>query len=128
MLSLEQKQALLVKKWEALHKPPAINKPVPAAAAIVPMKNIDRLASAIWAASGRDLKSLLPPGVKNSNWCLLNLIGKIEWYGNVAVGRNRDLEGWWDVVPPTGGSICFVGINAEAKAHMMAQKIQNQYL
>jgi hypothetical protein len=133
MISLEEKQALLIKKWEAMHPKKAAAKTKPAtSSAIVPYKSssektIPSLASAIWEASGRDLKSIVPPGVKNQSWYLLNLIGVIDWYGNVAVGRDKYFEGWWNVVPPNGCTISYFGPGAEGRAREMAEKITGYY-
>jgi hypothetical protein len=147
MISIEEKQALLIKRWKELN--PTLNglsredlraqvnslksaKPS-LSSAIVPHKSssektIPSLASAIWEASGRDLKSIVPPGVKNQSWYLLNLIGVIDWYGNVAVGRDKYFEGWWNVVPPTGCTISYFGPGAEGRAREMAKKITGYYL
>jgi hypothetical protein len=133
MISIEEKQALLIKKWEAMHPKKAAAKAKPTtSSAIVPHKSApfsgDSLASAIWEASGRDLKSIVPPGVKNQSWYLLNLIGIIDWYGNVAVGRDKYFEGWWNVVPPNGCTISYFGPGAEGRAREMAVKITGYYL
>jgi hypothetical protein len=133
MMSIEEKQALLAKKWEAMHTKNAAVKVKPSlSSAIVPRrstpeKNLPSLASAIWEASGRDLKSIVPPGVKNQSWYLLNLIGVIDWYGNVAVGRDKYFEGWWNVVPPTGCTISYFGPGAEQRSREMAEKITGYY-
>jgi hypothetical protein len=133
MMSIEEKQALLVKKWEAMHpKKDATKTKSRTYSAIVPGKvvtdkNISSLASSIWEASGRDLKSIVPPGVKNQSWYLLNLIGVIDWYGNVAVGRDKYFEGWWNVVPPTGCTISYFGPGAEQRSREMAEKITGYY-
>lgn len=132
MLSLEEKQAILVKKWQALHK---MVSPKKECTATVPYKapvakqgeGLNPLAAAIWEASGRDLKSIVPPGVKNQSWYLLNLKGKIDWFGNVAIGADKYFEGWWNVVPPSGCTISYFGPGAEGRAVEMAKKITSYY-
>src|SRR5271157_3109842 len=93
MLSLEEKQDLLIKRWQKLQPKITLNLPGKKAKppadidlsdhkiAEPPESNFERLARSIWEASGRDLKTIVPDGVKNSSWYLLNLKGKLEWYG-----------------------------------------------
>jgi len=136
MLSLVEKQALLIKKWEAAH-PKNATTISPGKKAKPPAdidlsdhqieSNFERLARSIWEASGRDLKSIVPPGVDNQNWYLLNLKGKIEWYGNVAVGEDRQFEGWVDVVPPRYCTMCYFGPGAWDRAREKAKEISNYY-
>jgi hypothetical protein len=144
MLSLEEKQALLVSRWETLRKEKFVEgvrgavkslksrevKPkTPTPPDESKETGIEKLSRAIWEASGRDLKSMIPPGVKNHNWYLLNLKtkGKIEWVGNVAIGEDSQFIGWVNVVPPHGPMICYFGPGAIDRARDAAQKISPYY-
>jgi len=137
MLTLEQKQEVLIKRWRRLF-PEAATKPSSKKA--VPPADIDishhkiaetrfeSLTRAIWEASGHDLKSIVPKGIKNQSWYLLNLkLPIIEWIGNVAVGQDKYFEGWYNVVPPTGCTISYFGPGAFDRAHAMAEKITGYY-
>ncbi len=123
MLSLQEKQAILVSKWEKIH---GVKKRevVPEPAAKVPIMD---LAQAVWEASGRYLKTIVPPGKNNRSWYLLDLKGKIEWVGNIAIGADKHFDGWWNVVPPRGCMISYVGLGAEQRAKEMALKIESYY-
>ena len=149
MLSLEEKQDLLIKKWKKLH--PTINglsvediraqvqslkgsevkaKPPDGTLEYTPLGKetpFERLARSIWNASGRDIKTIVPEGVKNQSWYLLNLKGPIEWYGNVAVGADKQFDGWIGVVPPAGCMISYFGPGAVDRARIMAMKISGYY-
>lgn len=129
MLSLEEKQALLIKRWKAIHnmKPVVVASSPEVDESLRRDKIIKNLATTIWEASGRDLKSIVPPGVKNQSWYLLNLTGKIDWYGNVAIGRDKYFDGWWNAVPPSGCSISYFGPGAEGRCREMAEKIKSYY-
>ena len=143
MLSLEEKQDLLIKRWQKLQPKITVNiagkKPNTKLDTIgeysdyqrtqkdEPESNFERLARSIWEASGRDLKTIVPPGVKNSSWYLLNLKGKLEWYGNVAVGEDKQFDGWVNVVPPSGCTISYFGPGAWDRAREMAKKISSYY-
>ncbi len=137
MLSLEEKQAVLIKKWQALRKAPiktAVKPSSPSPTSTVSTdilnrsdKNIENLTLAIWEASGRDLKSLVPPGVKNQSWYLLNLKEPIKWVGNLAIGADKRFDGWWNVVPPSGCMISYFGPGAYERAMEMADKIRSYY-
>jgi hypothetical protein len=142
MLSLEEKQDLLIKKWKKFHptfnglsvediraqvqslkgsevksKPPVETSETP----------FERLARSIWNASGRDIKTIVPEGVKNQSWYLLNLKGPIEWHGNVAVGADKQFDGWVGVVPPAGCMISYFGPGAIDRAREMAVKLGEFY-
>ncbi len=142
MLNLEEKQDLLIKKWKKLH--PTINglsvediraqvrslkgSEVKAKPPIETTETpFDKLARAIWDASGREISSIVPAGVKNSSWYLLNLKGNLEWYGNVAVGEDKYFDGWVNVVPPSGCCISYFGPGAIDRAREMAKKISGYY-
>ena len=139
MVSLEEKQAALIKRWQKLFPAKAATTISPGKKATppadidlsdqkIPESNFERLARSIWEASGRDLKSIVPPGKKNQSWYLLNLKLPItEWIGNVAVGQDKYFEGWYNVVPPTGCTISYFGPGAFDRAHAMAEKITGYY-
>lgn len=128
MLSIEEKQSILIKRWETIHgKPKAAKAVQPTAAPVAPLVPLKDLAQAIWEASGRDLKTIVPPGKNNRSWYLLELKGKIEWVGNIAIGADKYFDGWWNVVPPRGCMISYVGPGAEQRAKEMAFKIESYY-
>ena len=138
MLSFEEKQDLLIKRWQKLQPKITLNLPSKKA---IPPADIDpsdqkvpnaetpfeRLARSIWNASGRDIKSMVPEGVKNQSWYLLNVKGPLEWYGNVAVGVDKQFDGWVGVVPPAGCMISYFGPGAIDRAREMATKISGYY-
>jgi|SRR5580692_7633577 hypothetical protein len=133
-------------RWDAIHKKPEV-APAPTAESIpggytsigyrfrmtsskptrITNESLKHLSNAVFEASSRNLSSIVPPGKKNNNWYLLNLEGKVDWYGNIAVGRDKHLQGWWDVVPPAGCCISFCGEGAEERAREQAQKLQGEY-
>lgn len=132
MLSLEEKQAILIEKWKVIHK--LVTKPhsdldradwTDWSDKKIPEKAIEKISRAIWEASGRDLKTIVPPGVKNSNWYLLNLKGTIEWHGNVGIGEDSRFTGWFNVVPPSGVTISYFGPGAIDKARETAKKLMS---
>jgi hypothetical protein len=135
MLSLEEKQALLVKRWEKL-QPDRKFKPDPKVVKDLSDKKIpvttgesafERLARSIWEASGRDIKSMVPAGKKNGSWNLLNLKKVLEWHGNIAIGEDKSFDGWISLVPPHGVVISYFGPGALDRAREMARKIQHHY-
>ncbi len=142
MLSLEEKQALLVKKWVLLHKTisPSKKKLEAKPDGTLEYDKIEeskapekietpfqKLTRSIWEASGRDLKTLVPEGVKNQSWYLLNLKGALEWHGNIAIGADRYFDGWFNVVPPIGVMISYFGPGAIDRAREMAKHIEAHY-
>jgi hypothetical protein len=142
MLSLEEKQALLVKRWEKLNHKAAgtklnaedVRKNIESLKSIKgpsapqpPESAFERLARSIWEASGRDIKSMVPEGKKNGSWNLLNLKKVLEWHGNIAIGEDKSFDGWISLVPPSGVVISYFGPGALDRAREMAKKIQHHY-
>jgi hypothetical protein len=115
MLSLKEKQDILVKKWNELH-PPQIDK-----AAIA----LEEVRAAVRSLSSTTVKK--PAGVKNSNKNLLTIMEPIEWHGNIAIGESSQFIGWVNVVPPGHGSIGYFGPSALSNARIMAKKLMSQY-
>jgi hypothetical protein len=125
MHSLKEKQASLAERWKIIHKaqPSLVVRSIPQ---ISDTKDEWDLLRKTLGMIG-DLKKKLPPGVKNSNPQLANITGAIEWYGNVAVGIDKNFEGWVTVVTPGNGSINYFGLKALERARQMANNIKGQY-
>jgi hypothetical protein len=112
MLSLKEKQEALAERWKAIH---AVGLNLAA------KSPADLNFSNYKLSAGNTL--VIPEGVKNSNRQLQGLKGKIEWYGSVAVGENKNFDGWVAVVPPGNGSISYFGPEGMARARKMAQSL-----
>jgi hypothetical protein len=115
MLSLKEKQDILVKKWKELHPAP-VDKAAMA---------LEEVRAAVRSLGGTAPKK--PAGVKNSNQNLLTIMEPIEWHGNIAIGESSEFIGWVNVVPPGHGSICYFGPRALSNARAMAKKLMSQY-
>ncbi len=125
MRSLKEKQTILAERWKTIHKalPSLVVQNMPQ---ILPTKDEWDILRKTLGMIG-DLKKKLPPGVKNSNPQLANITGAIEWYGNVAVGIDKNFEGWVTVVTPGNGSINYFGLKALERARQRANSIKGQY-
>lgn len=138
MKTKEEKIAEIETRWAQIHKTPAEPArkrikdateiaPEVTSRAIVRKGSLGDLSKKIWESSGRDIKSIVPPGINNQSWYLLYLKGTIEFVGNIAVGEDNRFPGWWNVVPPLGVMISYFGEGGKYRALAHAEKLKEHY-
>lgn len=64
---------------------------------------------------------------KDHDEAIADLKTPIEWYGKIAVGESRSFPGWWNVVPPTGSKVSYLGPEGRDRARAQARMMQSWY-